>query len=450
MSDDISIGAGKSSFLEFRQAIEDSIFFMSASDEELQEYIDRYLAPEGETATPAELRKMGRDPILVIGDPGIGKTCGIIGAIKDHNKTVPESEQWGFSKIQLGQTIVGALQGIPVVDPSTHKAIRVDVPELPRTDPNDPAYKKYGILFLDEITSADTAQVQPALGLCDDSRNIGTYTLPENWLVVAAGNGPNCANFRELHDMTISRFIVFDVAYSFEDWEQWAIDNNIHQMILAYLGWKPENIVHVVSDALADAEHGKAFACPRSWERLSREMKKRRAMGRAIGTEEMASIAPRVIGDKIGNEFASFCAFEKVLKKNGISAEKILDGNIALPTRETIPTEEEYHIIMQSLISHMRILGDKYDAGAVKEEVAFQKVINATKWIVALGSFQLELVITAFATLGAKVPLYDMVISDPDYMDTYCPEWGRFIDEHVAEYQNAQIAAENHRIRNRG
>ena len=42
-----------------------------------------------------------KHPSLVIGQPGIGKTAGIISTIKELNKDLPKEKQWGFKKILL-------------------------------------------------------------------------------------------------------------------------------------------------------------------------------------------------------------------------------------------------------------------------------------------------------------------------------------------------------------
>ena len=120
-----------------------------------------------------------RRPLLAIGKPGIGKTCGIISSIKEMNKKLPKEKHLGFKKILLGQTVVGSLSGIPVARPDG-TVVRIQLPDLP--DPQRDG--EYGVLFLDEITTADEMQIQPALGLADDSRSLGEYTLPEHWIGV--------------------------------------------------------------------------------------------------------------------------------------------------------------------------------------------------------------------------------------------------------------------------
>ena len=218
-----------------------------------------------------------RHPILCLGQPGIGKTAGIISTVESFNqyfKSIGFPCHLGFKKIQLGQTIVGDFSGVPVVvEGNVKKVLTDDLPTVERDG-------EYGVLFLDEITSADTQQVQPALGLCDSSREIsGIYKLPEHWLVVAAGNGPDCSNFVSLEAMTISRFApVYDVAYSWNDFEGFARSLNpsigqprIHEDIRAFLEWKPEETVRPIyfDDGEGDPAIGAQFSCPRTWEALS-------------------------------------------------------------------------------------------------------------------------------------------------------------------------------------
>ena len=98
--------------------------------------------------------------MLIVGLPGIGKTCGIISSIKEMNKRLPAEKQLGFKKILLGQTVVGSLSGIPVSRPDG-TVVRIQIPDLPNPERDG----EYGVLFLDEITTADEMQIQPALGL---------------------------------------------------------------------------------------------------------------------------------------------------------------------------------------------------------------------------------------------------------------------------------------------
>ena len=220
----------KSSLREFVDALKGRLGLLALSDEELQAY-------------GLDLESV-RIPMLVLGTPGVGKTCSVISTVKQVNKELPKDKQFAFKKIQLGKLVVGDLTGIPVVMPDG-SVKRVQVPDLPPSDPNDPEFSEYGVLFLDEITTVDEAQMQPALGLADSSRDMGEYKLPEHWLVVAAGNGPDCTNFMRLDDAMLLRFETFDISYNYKtDWRDWAHQNGICEEIIAFLN---ENFAEVVA-----------------------------------------------------------------------------------------------------------------------------------------------------------------------------------------------------------
>ena len=304
---------------------------LNVSKSTLTEFMDALEAKLALITNLVDYKQIGltlkdiRRPMLIVGLPGIGKTCGIISIIEKLNLKLPEEKKLGFKKILLGQTVVGSMSGIPVVMPDgTVK--RVQVPDLP--DPERDG--EYGVLFLDEITTADEAQVQPALGLADDSRNIGTYTLPEHWSVVGAGNGPDCSNFVRLDDMTISRFEVYDIAYDFqEDWRPYAQSHGIEDNIIAFLSFDPSACVRVESTDMDD--NGKLFACPRTWERLSHELKMRKAIGKEVRQDDIGRFAGRIVGVNAARHFQAFCA---TIERLDVSPEKIVNGEERDPSAD--------------------------------------------------------------------------------------------------------------------
>lgn len=360
-----------------------------------------------------------RKPMLVIGDPGVGKTCGIMSIIKKLNETKLKSKgiELGFKKILLGQTVVGSMSGIPVVmhDGSVK---RVQVPDLP--DPERDG--EYGVLFLDEITTADEAQVQPALGLADDSRNIGTYTLPEHWLVVAAGNGPSCSNFVRLDDMTISRFVVYDIAYDYQqDWRPYAHAHGINDDIIAFLNFAPETCMRVESTDLDTS--GKLFPCPRSWERLSYELKIREAIGKPVRQDEMDRFAGRIIGLRAGREFQSFTAYRS---KVSYDPQAILDGTERKPDDKI--EKQVFFIILQRCVKLLTTLCAKHDDGSGNfPRECFEAVANTVRWFIAFQDIDLDSTTSAVISLQKDVPNIASIITDEDFSDV-CPEYDDFID----------------------
>lgn len=358
-----------------------------------------------------------RRPVLVLGLPGIGKTCGIIGIVEKLNAILPEDRKLGFKKTLLGQTVVGTMEGIPVVVPSTGKVVRVQVPDLP--DPERDG--EYGVYFLDEITTADEAQVQPALGLADDSRSIGEYQLPEHWVVVAAGNGDDCANFVELHDMTISRFGVYDIEFDYKrDWKQWALDNDIDPMIIAYLNFDPQNCIHVESDDLSKS--GKQFPCPRTWTRLSAELKMRKALGKEVSDADLPAFCSRFIGTKAANSFSAFCAFKQEVTYD---AERIAKGQEEDPKNVK---EEVFHIILEQCMKFLSTHIKTEDPNmATDEELSY--LGETIKWFIKFEDFRMDSTINAIIEITKMGCFGKIAVMNPNFCVKY-PEYMEFTLRH--------------------
>lgn len=365
-----------------------------------------------------------RKPLLVIGKPGIGKTCGIISSIKELNKKLPQDKKLGFKKILLGQTVVGSLSGIPLAMPDG-KVVRIQMPDLP--DPEKDG--EYGVLFLDEITTADEMQIQPALGLADDSRNIGEYSLPEHWMVIGAGNGPDCTNFVRLDDMTISRFSAYDINYSYkQDFRPYAHKVGLNEDIIAFLNFCPDACVRVESTDMDNA--GKMFPCPRTWERLSSELKMRKATGRPVSPDQIEHVAGRIIGKKAGREFGAFMQFRRNLNYD---IDAILAGTERDP--EVGMAKETYHIIMQGLFK--KVQDEIKEAGGVDNVPVemYMRVGNMISWILKFN--ELENKINAIIEIRDDIPAIAELMFDDDFCSECCPELDKFFEDNMALLQSS-------------
>lgn len=405
-TDKEGLGIPKSKFSDFLDELRNKLIFMSGK-----------LNCEDFGLELKDVRK----PILCIGLPGIGKTCGVMSVINEVNKMVEEQGvSFSFKKILLGQTVVGSLSGVPVVNTTSGDIKRAQAPELPTVEKDG----EYGVLFLDEITTADEAQIQPALGLADDSRNIGEYSLPEHWLVVGAGNGPDCTNFVRLDDMTLTRFSPFDIQYDYKrDWRPWAHEHNIDPMIIAYLNFKPEHCVIVESTDMDDA--GKMFPCPRTWERLSIELKMRKAIGKPVKPSELGNFAGRIIGKRVGREFAAFASFSDDLP---FEPNKIIEGT----EREPEPVKEEvFHILLESCISIMKeTMKQTNDGNGNYPADTYQKMANMIDWFLGFEGLALELVINAVAEMRSNIGDFNSIIFDNDFLQ-FTNKFNEFVENHV-------------------
>ena len=89
--------------------------------------------------------------------------------------------------------------------------------------PND----SQGILFLDELPSAPQA-VQAAAYQLILNREIGNYTLPEGWAIIAAGNREeDRAVVHKMPSALANRFVHLNFDIHLDDWCEWALDNGI-------------------------------------------------------------------------------------------------------------------------------------------------------------------------------------------------------------------------------
>lgn len=372
-----------------------------------------------------------RKPVLVIGDPGMGKTCGVMSVIEKINLKLPQSKKLGFKKILLGQTVVGDMQGIPVKT-DNGSIVRVQVPDLPDVERDG----EYGVLFLDEITTADEAQVQPALGLADDSRNIGEYTLPEHWLLVAGGNGPNCSNFVRLDDMTISRFAVYDISYDYvQDFLPYAQSHKLSDDVIAFLNFSPDSCMRVESNELD--ENGKLFACPRTWERLSTELRMREALGKPIGVNQIGRFSSRIIGLNAAREFE---AFERCVEHLRVSPQDVINGKAEPPTAHM--KKEEFFMILQKCNKLCLNLCDAEEDGTMDfSETVYTAVGNMVTWFIAFAEFDLEAAVNAFIQIRHGDARIKNIIGDTDF-DPFCPGLTEFMENYGDTILNNLTALE--------
>jgi hypothetical protein len=185
-------------------------------------------------------------PLHIWGACGVGKSQIVAQVAADL--------KWQFLDVRAVQLDPVDLRGLPRI--SADQAEWVPPKFLP-TSGN-------GILFLDELTSAPQMTQAGCYQLVLD-RKLGEYTLPDGWVVIAAGNpaserGVHFSMPRPLRN----RFVHLELEPDFEDWTKWAVKAGIRPEIIAFLRFKP-SLLHD-ADATSDAN---AWPTPRSWEMAS-------------------------------------------------------------------------------------------------------------------------------------------------------------------------------------
>jgi hypothetical protein len=168
--------------------------------------------------------------------------------------------------IRLSQMEPSDLRGIPFrVGDFVEWAVPAVLPDVER-------HGEFGILFLDEITSAPPSVSAAAYQLILD-RRLGEYRVPEGWAIFAAGNRQGDRGVTYAMPAPLAnRFSHFEVDVNLDDWVTWAYANGIDERLIAFLRFKPELLFDF--DPAKNAGGEMAFPSPRSWEFAHRALRK--------------------------------------------------------------------------------------------------------------------------------------------------------------------------------
>jgi len=189
-------------------------------------------------------------PVFLWGPPGIGKS-EVVSEITE--------ELGGFMiDLRMAQMEPTDIRGIPFFNKEIGKmdwAPPVDLPD-------EEFASQYPIvcLFLDEMNSAAPA-VQAAGYQLILNRRVGKYKLPDNVVIVAAGNRESDKGVTYRMPMPLAnRFLHIEMRPDFTSWQNWAVNKGIHKDVVGYLSFAKQDLYDF--DAKSSS---RAFATPRSW-----------------------------------------------------------------------------------------------------------------------------------------------------------------------------------------
>ena len=216
----------------------------------------RTVSPNGAKNSITHALKQKR-PIFLWGPPGIGKS-DIVGQICD---TFSNSH---LIDIRLSLWEPTDIKGIPYFDSNSGTMVWAAPSELPSEE--FAAQYDHIVLFLDEMNSA-APSVQAAAYQLILNRRVGTYKLPDNVSVVAAGNreADKGVTYRMPAPLA-NRFIHLELAVNFGDWFNWAVapENNINTDVVGYLTFAKKDLYD-----FDPRSSSRSFATPRSWSFVS-------------------------------------------------------------------------------------------------------------------------------------------------------------------------------------
>lgn len=160
------------------------------------------------------------------------------------------------------------------------------------------------LLFLDEFNSAPLSVQAAAYKLTLD-RQVGQYSLHDKCVCITAGNlATDGAIVEDLSTAMQSRLIHFNLDVDFNEWLNWAYDNNIDPRVTSYLNYSPDKLHSF------DPDHNDlTFQCPRTWHFMSKLL-----TDVDIVDYTLLPLLEGTLGSG-GREFLTFCELEKDLPK---------------------------------------------------------------------------------------------------------------------------------------
>ncbi len=196
--------------------------------------------------------------VMLWGPPGVGKSQGVRQIAERISESTGKKVNVTDVRLLLFNPI--DLRGIPTANADKTLAVWLK-PEIFRMDESKDVVN---ILFLDEISAAPQSVQASAYQITLD-RTVGEHKLPENCIVIAAGNRVTDKSVAYTMPKALAnRLCHIDVSSGSKSWKDWAINNGINKKVLGFIDYKPSALMEFqkVRDELA-------FPTPRSWEMVS-------------------------------------------------------------------------------------------------------------------------------------------------------------------------------------
>jgi hypothetical protein len=286
------------------------------------------------------------------------------------------------------------LRGIPTANAEKTLAVWLK----PKIFQMDEGSDVVNILFLDEISAAPPS-VQAAAYQITLDRTIGEHKLPDNCIVIAAGNRVTDKSVAyKMPKALANRLCHLEIESDFKGWKEWAIRSGINEKVVGFLSFRPTYLMKF--DATND---DCAFATPRSWEMVSNIL--------SHVSDDIDKCYPLIagcIGIGAAVEFRTWCAVYEELP----DIEEIFEGRC-----DNVPQQTD---VMYAVVSCMV-------SYAARHKDDMRKIANSIQYAQKLPP--------DFATVLLK----DYMVLEPGYKQRLMsvPEFSAWLSKNGRFFNNA-------------
>ena len=263
--------------------------------------------------------------VMLWGPPGVGKSQAVRQLAKEIATRTGKKTHVTDVRLLLFNPI--DLRGIPTANADKTLAVWLK-PKIFDMDESDDVVN---LLFLDEISAAPQSVQAAAYQLTLD-RVVGEHRLPENCIVIAAGNRTTDKSVAfKMPKALANRLLHIEVEGSFKAWRDWAVSTGVSAKVIGFLAFRQNYLMGF--DA---ASEDLAFPTPRSWEMVSNLL-----LCSSDDVDKMYPLIAGLVGTGAALEFRSWARVYKQLP----SIKDIFDGK-----KPPLPTSTD---AMYALVSSM-------------------------------------------------------------------------------------------------
>lgn len=215
-------------------------------------------------ASMHSIAQVHQRPIFLMGAPGIGKTAII--------EQIAQELHIGVVSYSMTHHTRQSALGLPRIVHRKFGNDEYDVSEYTMSEIIGAVYdyanatgEQQGILFLDEVNCVSET-LYPSMLQFLQFKKFGQHALPDDWVIVCAGNPPEYnRSVHEFDIVTLDRLREIDVEPDYAVWSRYAAEKGLHPAVTTFLHAKPDCFYKVESRPGG----GKSFVTARGWEDLA-------------------------------------------------------------------------------------------------------------------------------------------------------------------------------------